>query len=77
MTYRLTEQILVGEGGTAHRVYGVCCVEAANGTGMPYSADIPDLGCDRLAVEAFVDRCNRCSLSPIHLRDAAEDFLNR
>ena len=39
-------------------------------------AYVPDVSTNRSAVESLVQRCNILGLSPIHLVDVVEDFLN-
>lgn len=78
MRYRLTQTTRQDEEGRIHRVYGIKG-EAEKGGGADGSCTevaIEDLGCDEAAVRAFADACNRCRLSPLHLWDAAQDFLS-
>lgn len=35
---------------------------------------VRDISADRAAAEKFAEKCNKYSLDPVHLRDAAEDF---
>ncbi len=39
------------------------------------STEIEDLSTDRAAVEALVNKINSLQLDPIHLNDAAQDFI--
>ena len=62
--YRMTASRIKDDLGNTHITYGI---EA-------YAA-IEDLSTDRRSVESLVKRCNRLALSPIHLKDVAEDFV--
>ena len=62
--YSLTEtKTVINE--TSYTVYGIACGE--------YRID--DLSADKKSVEDFVKRLNRYELDPLHMFDAAEDFL--
>ena len=38
---------------------------------------IPDIFTDYIEAQKFVDLCNRLEVSPIHIRDVIDDYLNK
>ena len=54
--------------------YGIALVARADGRQIVLQS-IPDLSPDRERVAQFVRRCADLQLSPLHLDDAAADFL--
>ncbi len=67
VTYKLACQR--GLGGTV--TYGIAVCEAGE------VEILSDLSCDREAVASLVETCNRLELSRLHVREVAEDFVNR
>ena len=63
--YILTSKIIEIEGKTAV-TFGISC-----GT-----VSIDDVSTDRVEMVNFIDKCNRLELSPTHLFEVVEDFLN-
>ncbi|MBQ3564373.1 MAG: hypothetical protein IJA21_07200 [Clostridia bacterium] len=63
--YSLTSKIIEIEGKTAV-TFGIYC-----GT-----VSIDDVSADRAEMVNFIDKCNRLELSPTHLFEVVEDFLN-
>lgn len=63
--YSLTSKIIEIEGKTAV-TFGISC-----GT-----VSIDDVSTDRAEMVNFIDKCNRLELSPTHLFEVVEDFLN-
>lgn len=51
--------------GVSYRTYGIRCTEQ----------EIADLTRDAAALKPLLDYCNRLKLSPLHLKDVAEDFV--
>lgn len=51
--------------------YGIAATDAQGNT----LKTVHDITCDRGALEALVDQCNRYELSLCHLDDVIEDFL--
>ena len=66
--YRVTESSLVDEEGVLHRVYGIEVIQRST---------IPDIFTDYIEAQKFVDLCNRLEVSPIHIRDVIDDYLNK
>lgn len=64
--YRLISKWRVIE-GERHVVYGIRCNDA-------YCFE--DISTNKNAVEELADKCNKFSLSPVHLADVIEDFLD-
>lgn len=62
--YKLTRKEIISE-GERYIVYGISC-EATS---------IDDVSSDKEKVERLISQFNRFSLSPVHLRDAVEDYL--
>ena len=60
----VSEQMLEG---VSYRAYGIRCTEQ----------EIADLTRDAAALKPLLDYCNRLKLSPLHLKDVAEDFVAR
>ena len=58
----VSEQMLEG---VSYRTYGIRCTEQ----------EIADLTRDAAALKPLLDYCNRLKLSPLHLKDVAEDFV--
>lgn len=54
--------------------FGIAAVEVYDGCAAVLTA-VYHLSTDLDAVTAFADLCNRLELSPLHLSEAAEDFL--
>ncbi len=75
ITYGLTEELYAL--GTNSRVsYGVAayCDADKDGTAT-IVASVHDVTANKQALMNFVSLCNRLELSPIHLKDAIDDFL--
>ena len=68
VTYRVIESSVIDEEGTAHRVYGVEVIERTK---------ILDVFTNYEEAQQFIDLCNQLELSPIHIRDVIDDYLNR
>lgn len=68
--YKLTEDTRSLEGRN-YTAYGI----AAFSENGEIIAKIDDLTSERDKAELFAKSCERLALSPIHLRDAAEDFI--
>ena len=60
----VSEQMLEG---VSYRTYEIRCTEQ----------EIADLTRDAAALKPLLDYCNRLKLSPLHLKDVAEDFVAR
>ena len=63
--YSLTSKFIEIEGKTAV-TFGISC-----GTIL-----IEDVSTDRVEMMDLIDKCNRLELSPAHLFEVVEDFLN-
>ena len=58
--------------------YGIVVYSGSKGDGTAtVLAAVRDITEDREAISGLVLLCNRLKLSPIHLFDVVEDFLNR
>ena len=57
--------------------YGIAAyVDADTSEAKRMIAYVPDISSNRSALEPLVQRCNTLGLSPMHLVDVVEDFLN-
>lgn len=63
--YELTEQVVVSEAVGSYISYGL----------QTQGECIEDISSVREKVEALAGRLNACELSPLHLRDAVDDWL--
>ncbi len=54
--------------------YGIALV-SVNDDVMSVLQTVADMSSDKVSVEKFVESCNRVELDPVHLQDAAEDFI--
>ena len=63
--YSLTSKVIEIEGKTAV-TYGISCDKIS----------LDDISTDVERVRELVDKCNRNKLSPTHIFDVVEDFLN-
>ena len=69
--YRLNELLITGADGKEHIVYGIEAIDSD----LRILLSIHDIFFEKQKASDFVDLCNQCGLSLIHLKDAAEDFL--
>ena len=72
---------IIGEvhtrGDQAYISYGIAAyVDAVTSDVKRVIAHVPDVSPNRSTLEPLVQRCNTLGLSPIHLVDVVEDFLN-
>lgn len=67
--YRVIKERLTSEEGVKYTAYGIKAVENGRET-----ARASDIGCTYISVKKLCMRCNRLKLSPVHLRNVAEDF---
>lgn len=65
--YILRNDTVTDENGQQHTVYGID-IPSQN-------ISIPDIFCNRLRAENFVNTCNNLDLSPIHIFDVIEDTI--
>ncbi len=68
--YRVIKERVTSENGVEYTAYGIKAVE--NGREL---CRVSDIGCTYISVKKLCIRCNRLKLSPVHLRDVAEDFI--
>ena len=68
--YKVTQKVVCVE-GNKYVSYGVCAVDE-NGR---VTARVSDISTNKSLVLAFCKKCNRCKLSPLHLKEAAEDCV--
>ena len=69
--YKLREDEVYDEESVVHTAWGVT-VSDAHGEVL---RSIGDVFLDKKRAEAFVEKCNKSQLSPIHLLDVIEDVL--
>ncbi len=75
ITYGLVEERYVLN-GYVRTAYGIAVLADADTDGTAtVIASIHDITSDKQGLEALVHRCNDLDLSPIHLEDVVEDFL--
>ena len=55
--------------------YGIAAVAEEENESRTIIDSVKDMGMDRVAINAFVQRCNHLQLSPCHLMDVIDDFL--
>lgn len=67
--YKVIKERLTNEEGVEYTAYGIKAVENGRET-----TRVADIGCTYISVKKLCMRCNRLKLSPVHLRDVAEDF---
>lgn len=72
---------MIGEvhfiGEHAYLSYGIAAyVDAETSDAKRVIAHVPDVSPNRAMLEPLVQRCNTLGISPIHLVDVVEDFLN-
>ncbi len=67
--YKVIKERLIGEDGKKYAAYGIKAVENGCETGR-----VSDIACTYIPVRKLCVQCNRLKLSPVHLRDVAEDF---
>ena len=65
--YRVVASSIVDEKGVKHRVYGIEVVEVTKHL---------NIFTDFNEAQRFVDMCNRLELSPVHVKDVIDDFIN-
>lgn len=68
VTYRVIESSVLDEEGVTHTVFGIEVIERTK---------ILDVFTDGTEAQWFADLCNRLEVSPIHIRDVIDDYLNR
>ena len=68
--YKVIKESLISAEGKKYTAYGIKALE--NGSEI---AQVPDIGCTYISVKKLCAQCNRLKLSPVHLRDVAEDFV--
>ncbi len=70
----IEEKIITGE--RPRLTYGVAAIEKCGDGEVPYILEtVHDITPDREKLVLFIGEINERKLSPIHLRDAVEDFL--
>ena len=75
ITYGLVEEHYAWNGG--RRIsYGIAIFADADTDGtVTVISSVHDITSDRSRLENLIQRCNDLDLSPIHLEDVVEDFL--
>lgn len=68
--YRVEKRTFSTENEASHESYCLACYQ----NGKPILR-IEDLSLSGPSVERLAEQCNRLKLSPLHLRDVAEDFF--
>ena len=74
-TYLVIEKTYLSD-SNARISYGIAAyTEDSMGGNSTLVATLHDITTDQKALSELVDRCNELKLSPIHLHDIVEDFL--
>jgi len=77
MTYDILEEA-VSTDDTYRISYGIIVYSESEADGtVTILKSVHDITEDRRAVAELVSLCNRLALSPLHLLDVVDDFLNR
>ena len=66
--YTLRSDTVLDEQGISHTVYGVNAPTA--------QMTVRDLFYQKAEAKAFIKKCNKFDLSPLHFRDVIDDILN-
>ena len=75
ITYGIIEEHYSAN-GHARTAYGIAVYADAEADGAAtVIASVHDITSDAHSLAELVQRCNRASLSPLHLKDVIEDFL--
>ena len=69
--YSLRIDTTVDEEKNLRTVYGIIALDRESGN----TVAVPNLFCDKAVATRFVERCNRCNLSIVHLYEAIEDAI--
>ena len=69
--YSLRIDTTVDEEKNLRTVYGISALDEESGEIVA----VPDLFCNEAVATRFVERCNSCELSIIHLYEAIEDAI--
>ncbi len=76
VTYEIAEEIH-SLGSVSRTVYCIAAYADAEEDGTAtVLGSVHDITSDREKLKALADTCNRLKLSPIHLQDVIEDFLD-
>ena len=71
ITYCIKKNLICGEDGKEHVVYGVEAINSDKETVMSFS----DIFFELEEAESFIELCNRKELSLVHFGDVTEDAL--
>ncbi len=76
ITYGISEEIYE-LGGEMRRSYGIVgYADADEEKSHAIVVSARDVSCEKEAVETLAALCNRLGISPLHLDDVVDDFLN-
>lgn len=73
--YKIRSDAVTDEEGTSYIVYGVDVLSSQNANST-ILISVPDVFFKRADAECFVSICNIIKLSPAHLMDFAEAFID-
>ncbi len=74
--YKIIEEINTLD-PSRRMTYGIAvCIQSVQSLASPPLSVIPGITSDKDRLRALVDRCNQLHLSPVHLEDILDDFLN-
>ena len=77
MTYNILEE-MISTDDVSRISYGIVVhTETEEGKTATILMSVRDITEDRSAIAELVSLCNRLELSPIHLLNVVDDFLNR
>lgn len=71
-TYTLRADELIDEAGNHHLAYGITVLET---TSLVIINSIPNIFLEQKKALKAINLCNQLNLSPVHLKDLAEDLI--
>lgn len=71
-TYTLRTDELIDEAGNHHLAYGITVLESNS---LVIINSIPNIFLEQMKALKAINLCNQLNLSPIHLKDLAEDLV--
>lgn len=77
VTYGMIEENYISE-RESRRAYGIAVyADAKNDSSAEMVAAVHDVTSDRKQMDELIEKCNRLSLSPVHLQEVIDDFLKQ
>lgn len=71
-TYTLRTDELIDEAGNHHLAYGITVLESNS---LVIINSIPNIFLEQMRTLEIITLCNQQNLSPVHLKDLAEDLV--